>query len=87
MATAKRVTRTAMVVLGAVLVAIFVFDFIGYRLIGEQRYCVVTVQPVTEFEGAGTFEVEIKDTGSGCVEPVSVCRRSRILLSDVTEDC
>lgn len=49
MARLRRVAMTILILLGLVLLAMLVFDFVGYRASNEQRYCVVAAQPVVDF--------------------------------------
>jgi hypothetical protein len=73
--------------LGVLMAVILLHDVVGYRVLGEDRFCVVEATPVVDFEGSGSVSVEVADTGSGCTVPTAVCVKSRVLLPDVRRSC
>lgn len=73
--------------LGVLMAVILLHDVVGYRLLGDDRFCVIQAMPVDDFEGSGSMSVEVADTGSGCTVPESVCVKSRVLLPDVRRGC
>lgn len=81
------VARSILMALGAFMAVIVLHDVVGYRLLGEDRFCVVEATPVDDFEGSGSVSVEVADTGSGCTVPEAVCVASRVLLPDVRRGC
>jgi hypothetical protein len=85
--TVWQVSEKALCILGALMSIILLHDLVGYRILGENRYCVVAYGPVDELEESGVIDVEIVDTGSGCSGSVAICVRARVLLSDVRREC
>ena len=83
----RATVRSVLMGVGVVMAVILFHDVVGYRLLGEDRFCVVEAMPVDDFEGSGSVSVEIADTGSGCTVAEAVCVKSRVLLPDFRRSC
>lgn len=83
----RRLLGPVLIGLGLLFSGILVFDLVGYRALGEERYCPVVVTPVSADAGDWTLRIEVPDGGSGCVGPQAVCRGTRIIFPDPSRSC
>lgn len=84
---ARRFIVSIFAALGVVFSGILAFDIVGYRLLGEDRFCSVKVTPADSEIGDWTLRIDVPDGGSGCDGPTAVCRGTRLLLPDPSRSC
>ncbi len=85
--TVRQRLTSAFAVLGVVFSGILAFDLVGYRVLGEERYCPVVVTPIDREVGEWTLRIEVSDGGSGCVGPQAICRGTRLIFPDPSRSC